>query len=52
MQKLPENNHLAQKDPLINLNSNCTTPISSIKFKYMTTHEVNSVIQSLKTKDS
>jgi len=52
IQKLPENNHLAQKDPLINLNSNSKTPISSLRFKYTTTHEVNSVIQSLKIKDS
>jgi hypothetical protein len=33
IQKVPENNHLAQKDPLINLNSNFKTPISSLRFK-------------------
>ena len=52
IEKLPENNHLAHKDPLINLNSNFKTPISSLRFNYTTTHEVNSVIYSLKTKDS
>ena len=52
IEKLPENNHLAHKDPLINLNSNFKTPISSLRFNYTTTHEVNSIIYSLKTKDS
>jgi len=51
-EKLHENNHLAHKDPLINLNSNFKTPISSFRFNYTTTHEVNSIIYSLKTKDS
>ena len=52
IQKLPENNHFAQIDPLINLNFNSKTPISSLRFKYTTTYEVNKIIQSLKTKDS
>ena len=52
LEKLPQNNYLAHKDPLINLNSNFKTPISSLRFNYTTTHEVNSIIYSLKTKDS
>ena len=52
IEKLPENNHHAHTDPLINLNSNFKTPISSLRFNYTTTHEVNSIIYSLKTKDS
>ena len=45
-------NHPGSKDPLINLNSNFKTPASPLMFKYTTTHEVNSIIHSLKTKDS
>ena len=52
IEKLPENNNLAHKDPLINLNSNFKTPNSSLRFNYTTTHEVKSIIYSLKTKDS
>jgi len=52
IKKLPENNHFIQTDPLINLNSNFKTPTSPLKFNYTTTHEVNRIIHSLKTKDS
>ena len=50
--KLPENNHFIHTDLLINLNSNFKTPTSPLKFNYTTTHEVNRIIHSLKTKDS
>jgi hypothetical protein len=53
IKELPENNHLAHKDPLVNLNFNFKKPNSSLRFNYpTTTHEVNSIIHSLKTKDS
>jgi len=52
IKKLPMSNHPASKDPLINLNPNFKTPASPLIFKYTTTHEVNSIIHSLKTKDS
>jgi len=52
IKKLPENNHFIHTDPLINLNSNFKTPNSPFRFNYTTTHEVNSIIHSLKTKDS
>jgi hypothetical protein len=48
--ELPENR--AHKDPLVNLNFNFKKPTSSLRFNYTTTHEVNSIIHSLKTKDS
>ena len=50
IENVPENNHLAHKDPLINFNSNFKIPISSLRFNYTTTHEVNSIIYSLKPK--
>jgi hypothetical protein len=52
IENTPENDHLGHKDPLINLNSNFKTPVPSLRFNYTTTHEVNSIIHSLKTKDS
>ena len=52
IKKLPVSNHPASKDPLINLNSNFKTPASPLMFKYTTTHEVNSIIHSLKSKHS
>ena len=52
IEKLPENNHHARSDPLINLNSNYKTPIQSLRLNYTTTHEVSSIIFSLKAKDS
>jgi hypothetical protein len=50
--KLPGNGHPAHEDPLNNITSNFKTPTSSLRFKHTTTYEVNSIIQSLKTKDS
>jgi hypothetical protein len=50
--KLPGNNHPAHEDPLNNLTFNFKTPTSSLRFNHTTTHKVNSIIQSLKTKDS
>jgi len=52
IKKLPENNHFIHTDPLINLNSNFKTPTSPLRFNYTTTHEVNRIINSLKTRDS
>jgi hypothetical protein len=49
--KLPGNGHPAHEDPINNITSNFKTP-SSLRFKHTTTYEVNSIIQSLKTKDS
>jgi len=50
--KLPGNNHSAHEDPLNNLTYNFKTPTLSLRFNHTATYEVNSIIQSLKTKDS
>ena len=45
-------NSYKRVDPLLNLRVNCNKPNEMIKLKHTTTHEIDKIIHSLKSKDS
>ena len=47
-----KNSHISNENPLSHLHHKFKQPTVPLRFKYTTTHEINSIIHTLKTKNS